>query len=188
MSVLQCGSFVAARPWRLPATIHHPDHLIEVRVDLVRHRIEPAGTSLMGASKLESVRPLARQSSVGRLRFPPGSIGLDFACESAEDGGCEECPMRDDDRRLDIAAVGHNGGPPLDEPARVHEEEGKYLAVAYCWQKAHEQAWKNLPYDIVMFRLSRAEAAGVSYREYTLEILERGRYLQKKTSASRRRV
>ena len=94
--------------------------------------------------------------------------------------------MRDDDRRLDIAALGHNGGPPLDEPELVHEEEGKYLAVAYCWRKAHERAWKSVPYDIVMFRMSRAEAAGVSYRDYTLEILERGRYLQKKRSVSPR--
>jgi hypothetical protein len=73
----------------------------------------------------------------------------------------------------------------LDEPERVREEEGKYLAVAYCWKKAHDRAWKSVPYDIVMFRLSRAEAAGVSYREYTLEILERGRYLQKNKMSGR---
>lgn len=29
-----------------------------------------------------------------------------------------------------------------------------------------------------MFRLAKAEAVGLTYEEYTLEILERGRYLQ----------
>jgi len=29
-----------------------------------------------------------------------------------------------------------------------------------------------------MFRLERAEALGLTYEEYTLEILERGRHLQ----------
>jgi hypothetical protein len=95
--------------------------------------------------------------------------------------------MRDDDRRLAAGGFGHNGGPPLEEaPDRVHEEEGKYLAVAYCWRKAHDLAWNNQPYDIVMFRLGRAEAAGVSYHDFTLEILERGRYLQKANGAGRR--
>jgi hypothetical protein len=88
--------------------------------------------------------------------------------------------MRDDDRRLDATGFGHNGGPPLDDEAeRVREEEGRYLVVATCWKKAHAAAWKSAPYDIVMFRLSRAEAAGVSYHDYTLELLERGRHLQK---------
>jgi hypothetical protein len=88
--------------------------------------------------------------------------------------------MRNDDRRRDSAGFGHNGGPPLENDAeRVREEEGKYLVVAYCWKKAHAAAWKSVPHDIVMFRQGRAEAAGVSYHDYTLELLERGRYLQK---------
>ena len=31
--------------------------------------------------------------------------------------------------------------------------------------------------DHALFRLARAEAVGLTYEEYTLEILERGRYL-----------
>ena len=141
-------------------------------------------TSLVVAGDAPAVaRP---PTAAGRLRFPLGIDRPGFCIQSAEDGGgCEECPMRDDDRRLDLAGFGHNGGPPLDEPDRVREEEGKYLAVACCWKKAHDRAWKSLPYDIVMFRLGRAEAAGVSYREYTLEILERGRYLQKRKTGGR---
>jgi hypothetical protein len=83
-------------------------------------------------------------------------------------------------RGPDAVEFGHNGGPPLDdETPNVREEEGRYLVVAYCWKKAHAAAWKKVPYDIAMFRQSRADAAGVSYHDYTLEILERGRYLQK---------
>ena len=31
----------------------------------------------------------------------------------------------------------------------------------------------------MMLRIGRAEALGISYRQYTLEIMERGRYLSK---------
>jgi len=73
--------------------------------------------------------------------------------------------------------LGHNGGPPLEEERQPRTEHELY--VTHHWNRAHKAAWKKVPRDIVMFRLARAEAAGVSYREYTLEILERGRYLQK---------
>ena len=48
----------------------------------------------------------------------------------------------------------HNGGPPLDD------YEGP------PWGKGDP-----------LFRLEKAEALGLSYEEYTLEILERGRHL-----------
>ncbi len=69
------------------------------------------------------------------------------------------------------ATIGHNGGPPLDPPVND-------AFVAYRWRKAHREAWKNPPYSIMMFRLKRAEAAGVSYEEYTSELLDTGRHLQ----------
>ncbi len=37
-----------------------------------------------------------------------------------------------------------------------------------------KRAWKTPPREIALRRLARAEAVGMSYREYTLEILERG--------------
>jgi hypothetical protein len=43
--------------------------------------------------------------------------------------------------------------------------------------KAHKAAWKTPPREIALRRLDRAEAVGMTYREYTLEIMERGRYL-----------
>ncbi|MDB5401225.1 MAG: hypothetical protein JWQ55_3243, partial [Rhodopila sp.] len=46
----------------------------------------------------------------------------------------------------------------------------------FCWRKAHRSAWKTPPREIALRRLERAEALGMTYREYTLEILERGRF------------
>ncbi len=69
--------------------------------------------------------------------------------------------------------IGHNGGPPLDPP----EDPGAASWRSYCWRKAHKQAWKTPPREIALRRLQRAEALGMTYKEYTLEIMERGRYL-----------
>ena len=68
--------------------------------------------------------------------------------------------------------IGHNGGPALDE-------EPGYLWRRHCWQKAHREVWKNPGMSIMKFRVARAEAAGVTYREYMLELLNKGRHLQK---------
>jgi len=72
--------------------------------------------------------------------------------------------------------IGHNGGPPIDIEERHPDHNGRYLLA--CWKRAHDQAWKNVSRDVMMRRLARAERIGLTYREYTLELLERGRYLQ----------
>ena len=64
--------------------------------------------------------------------------------------------------------IGHNGGPPLDP------NESWRLFV---WKKAHKKAWKTPPREIALRRLQRAEELGMTYKEYTLEIMERGRHL-----------
>jgi hypothetical protein len=69
------------------------------------------------------------------------------------------------------ARIGHNQGPPLDEPA----VDG---FVRYRWRKAHAEVWKNPSLSILRLRMARAEAAGVSYRDYMLELLDSGRHLQ----------
>ena len=66
-------------------------------------------------------------------------------------------------------APGHNGGPPLepdDDPA------GWRL---WCWKRARKRAW-SVPREVALRRLERAEALGITYHTYTLEILERGRF------------
>lgn len=65
------------------------------------------------------------------------------------------------------ARIGHNEGPPL-------VESQWHLAA---WRMAHKKAWESPPIEVVRRRLKRAQALGMTYREYTLEILERGRYL-----------
>jgi hypothetical protein len=69
------------------------------------------------------------------------------------------------------AAPGHNGGPPLEDEPRTQG------FVHYCWKRAHRAAWRNPGREIVMRRLKRAAELGLSYREYTAVILDRGVYL-----------
>ncbi|WP_236843434.1 hypothetical protein [Bradyrhizobium icense] len=77
----------------------------------------------------------------------------------------------------DPIPTGHNGGPPLDEehtPEWGHDGIGNY----FYWKAAHRAAWHNPSPGIVAFRIRKAERLGLTYEEYTLEILERGRHLQ----------
>jgi hypothetical protein len=43
--------------------------------------------------------------------------------------------------------------------------------------QAQRRAWRDVPLDIVRMRAAKAARLGLTYREYTLEIMERGRYL-----------
>ena len=70
----------------------------------------------------------------------------------------------------------HNDGPPLDDEEGPEWGDGD-IYVYYSWKNAHRAAWKPKSRDHALFRLARAEAVGLTYEEYTLEILERGRYL-----------
>jgi hypothetical protein len=72
---------------------------------------------------------------------------------------------------------GHNQGPPLADHEGPPWGDGDPY-VFYCWMRAWRRAWKEIPTDIALRRADRAEALGLTYEEYTLEIIERGRYLQ----------
>src|SRR5262245_14248659 len=85
--------------------------------------------------------------------------------------------MSDRDDEFDAAATGHNGGPPLDDehvPEWGRDGIGNWFYWKAAWNKAH----KNVSHDIALFRVKKAERLGLTYEEYTLEILERGRHLQ----------
>ena len=70
------------------------------------------------------------------------------------------------------------GGPSLDdEPGPEWGDGDPY--VYFNWKGAHRAAWKPKSRDMALFRLEKAEALGLTYEEYTLELLERGRYLQR---------
>lgn len=68
-----------------------------------------------------------------------------------------------------IPGIGHNGGPPFDAPSQGWH--------GYCWRRAHAKAWKTPPREIALRRLRRAEELGMTYREYTSVILDRGVFL-----------
>jgi len=79
---------------------------------------------------------------------------------------------RDGPAPVQRGGIGDNGGPPLDD---VPDADGGW--GGWVWRRAHRRAWKTPPPEIALRRLARAEALGMSYRAYTLEIMERGRYL-----------
>lgn len=62
--------------------------------------------------------------------------------------------------------IGHNLGPLFEE-----------AYYAYVWKKAVAEAWKAPDRLIIERRAARAEELGMTYRAYTLEIMERGRHL-----------
>ncbi|WP_291610681.1 hypothetical protein [Bradyrhizobium sp.] len=74
------------------------------------------------------------------------------------------------------APSGHNGGPPLD--GHIPEWGNDGIGSYFYWKAAHRAAWKSSLPGIVAFRIQKAERLGLTYEEYTLEILERGRHLQ----------
>lgn len=71
-------------------------------------------------------------------------------------------------------AAATNNGPPLDDDPRPWGSTG--IGRYFEWAAAKKRAF-DAPYAIAVMRARRAEALGLTYDEYTLEILERGRYL-----------
>jgi hypothetical protein len=65
--------------------------------------------------------------------------------------------------------IGHNGGPPLEA-----DDPGGWRL--WCWQRARKKAWA-VPREVALRRMERAKAVGMSYHDYSLEIMERGRHL-----------
>lgn len=67
-----------------------------------------------------------------------------------------------------------NNGPPLDDDAPPWGRNG--IGYYFEWTAARKAAF-DAPWAIAIMRARRAAALGLTYEEYTLEILERGRYL-----------
>jgi hypothetical protein len=75
-----------------------------------------------------------------------------------------------------------NNGPPLDDDPRPWGSGG--IGHHFEWEAARKKAF-DAPYDIVMMRVRRAEALGLTYEEYALELIERGIYLSAEKDAAR---
>jgi hypothetical protein len=84
-----------------------------------------------------------------------------------------------DDLRTEsgFAGIGHNGGPPLDDRHVAPWGEGP-TGTYFHWRRAHRSAWRRVSREVMLRRLEKAEGIGLSYEEYTVEIMERGRFLQ----------
>lgn len=65
--------------------------------------------------------------------------------------------------------MGHNQGPPIAE-----DSAWNFLS----WKKAQKKAWKTPPIEIVRLRLERAAKLGLTYRQFTTVLLDRGIYLR----------
>jgi len=66
--------------------------------------------------------------------------------------------------------AGHNGSPALEE----HDPGASWRL--WCWRRASKRAW-TVPREAALRRLARGEELGMIYREYSLEIMERSKYL-----------
>jgi hypothetical protein len=75
----------------------------------------------------------------------------------------------------EIPGIGHNGGPPLDH---VPEWGTGGIGTYFVWRAKSEEAFKSIPVETAIRRAKKAESLGLTFREYQLEILERGRFLQ----------
>jgi hypothetical protein len=74
--------------------------------------------------------------------------------------------------------LGHNNGPPWDV---------ELVYIDYCWKQSLKKVWAPPTPEIGLRRARRAAELGVSYRDYVLEILERGRYLDEESAAELKR-
>ncbi|MBU0726858.1 MAG: hypothetical protein KJ904_03250 [Alphaproteobacteria bacterium] len=61
-----------------------------------------------------------------------------------------------------LFGIGHNGGPNF-----VSWQE-------FCWQKARKRAFEA-PREVILMRLRRAQALGMTYDQYVSILLDKGK-------------
>ena len=76
------------------------------------------------------------------------------------------------------AEIGHNGGPPLDEEPHVPAWGTGPIRTYVAWRAARKKAFAPVSRDVALFRIKKAERLGLTYEEYTSELLDTGRHLQ----------
>jgi len=73
--------------------------------------------------------------------------------------------------------LGDNGGPPIEDYEGPPWGDGDPF-IFLAWRTARKEAFTRGGQEIMLMRQERAYKLGLTYEEYTLEILERGRHLQ----------
>jgi len=68
----------------------------------------------------------------------------------------------------------------LDPPPPIgHNRPPKSRSwTEFCWTKAQAEAWKRPPIEVVRRRVAAAQKLGLSYRDYTAVLLDRGQYVR----------
>lgn len=82
----------------------------------------------------------------------------------------------------------HLAARPADPPPPPigHNRPPKLATwTEFCWTKAQAEAWKTPPIEVVRRRVAAAAALGLSYRDYTSVVLDRGTYLKAVVFAGR---
>jgi hypothetical protein len=115
-----------------------------------------------------SLRPEALPGVIGRKLRGEALVVLERIRNELGQPDCIEQARGDGATAFTSAGIGHNGGPPLDPGADWR---------AFCWRKAHSRAWRTPPREIAVARLARARAIGMTYRQYTSVLLDRGVHL-----------
>jgi hypothetical protein len=81
-------------------------------------------------------------------------------------------------------SAGCSGSGPWTSPRPISPAWGPGgIRTYFDWRNASEHAFKKVPVETAIRRARKAEELGLTYREYHLEILERGRFLQKEDTA-----
>lgn len=120
------------------------------------------------AAEASPNEPATRRVGGGRVLKPgPMQAGQRSAAASAAFSPPRRAPRV-------TAPTGHNQGPPLTGGFKL-----------FAWRKAQAEAWKPPLPETLRRRLKYAAECGLTYREYTLEIMERGRWLTPEKDAAR---
>lgn len=76
------------------------------------------------------------------------------------------------------AAIGHNGGPPLEHRPPWGDLKGDAIGRFFAWRAAVRVRRAPPSRAVLLIRLRNAQRLGLTYDEYAREIAERGRHLQ----------
>ena len=70
------------------------------------------------------------------------------------------------------------GSTSSDAPPPIGHNQPPSGWTSYCWKRAHKEAWKTPPIEVVRRRVTAANGLGLTYRDYTAVLMDRGTHLQ----------
>lgn len=123
------------------------------------------------AAPAKPARRVLSPSPLGGGRAPSPTIAPKPAARSRAASAAFDPPSQPRDV---LPSRSHNQGPPLHGGYKLH-----------LWRKAQAAAWKPPSPEVLRRRLKYAAECGLTLREYTLEIMERGRWLTPEKDAVR---